>query len=44
MTAKTIPDDTLRGPVEGMNIAPGTFAEQLDAEQPTLIVFLRHYG
>lgn len=30
-------------PVEGLNLRPGTFADQL-GDRPTLLVFLRHLG
>jgi hypothetical protein len=30
-------------PVEGLNLRPGTLGDQLGTE-PTLMVFLRHFG
>ena len=44
MTPKTIPDAILHSPVDGLNLTPGTLADQIDAAGPTLLVFLRHYG
>ena len=44
MTPKPISDATMQTQVSGLNIQPGTLAEQLTADQPTLLVFLRHYG
>ncbi len=41
---KTIPDTILQSHVDGLNLTPGTLADQLDPRQPTLLVFLRHYG
>jgi hypothetical protein len=40
------PIDTtiLSQPVQGMNLRGATLADQLAADQPTLLVFLRHYG
>ena len=35
--------DVLRAPVTGVNLMPGTLADQLGTE-PTLLVFLRHFG
>jgi hypothetical protein len=35
--------DILQSPVEGLNLHPGAFAEQLE-HKPTLMVFLRHFG
>jgi len=40
---KTISPDILQSPVEGLNLNPGLFADQLD-HKPTLLVFLRHFG
>lgn len=34
----------LAAPVTGVNLRPGTLADQISAEQPTLLVFLRHFG
>ena len=38
-----LPDAVLRRPVLGRNLRPGTLADQLGPE-PTLLVFLRHFG
>lgn len=38
-----LPDDLLSRPVEGLKLAPGTLADQLDPAG-TLLVFLRHFG
>jgi peroxiredoxin len=38
-----IEDKTLESPVSGVNLAPGSFADQL-SEAPTLLVFLRFFG
>lgn len=38
-----IPKDVLDLPVEGVNLVPGSFGEQF-GDQPTLLVFLRHFG
>ncbi|MGN6561692.1 MAG: hypothetical protein ACTHMJ_01330 [Thermomicrobiales bacterium] len=38
-----IPEGMLALPVSGVNLAPGTFGEQI-GDQPTLLVFLRHFG
>jgi hypothetical protein len=35
--------ETLKAPVSGVNLAPGTFDDQL-AEGPTLLIFLRFFG
>lgn len=40
---KTISKALLATPVEGLNLAGPTLAHQLDAD-PTLLVFLRHFG
>lgn len=42
-TPTTIPADVLARAVEGLNLAPGTFGDQL-SDGPTLLVFLRHFG
>lgn len=34
----------LNAPVQGLNLQPGTLRDQLSTEQPTLLVFLRHFG
>lgn len=39
----TLPSDILQHPVQGLNLNPGTLADQL-SHQPTLLVFLRHFG
>ncbi|MFN8498950.1 MAG: hypothetical protein U0641_13960 [Anaerolineae bacterium] len=44
MTPQPLPDTVLQSHVSGLNIAPGTLADQLDPQRPTLLVFLRHYG
>ena len=38
-----LPDAIAAMPVEGPNLAPGTLLDQLGPE-PTLLVFLRHFG
>ena len=38
-----IESDTLEPPVNGVNLAPGLFHDQL-SERPTLLVFLRFFG
>ncbi len=30
--------------VQGQNLIPGTLADQLPPDQPTFLVFLRHFG
>ena len=40
----TIPPALLNRPVQGLNLQPGTLADQLDDQRPTLLVFLRHFG
>ncbi|MDJ0975955.1 MAG: hypothetical protein QNJ98_15965 [Planctomycetota bacterium] len=35
--------ELLEAPTEGRNLAPGALAAQLGGE-PTLLVFLRHFG
>lgn len=40
---QTIPDSLLQTPVQGVNLLPGTLADQLD-QRETLLVFLRHFG
>jgi hypothetical protein len=42
-TSGPIDATTLALPVAGLNLAPGTFADQLGG-RPTLLVFLRHLG
>lgn len=42
-SAESINASALYTPVSGMNLAPGTLADQLDSE-PLLFVFLRHFG
>lgn len=44
MTPQPLPDTVLQARVTGLNITPGAFANQLDPQRPTLLVFLRHYG
>lgn len=39
-----ISEKLLQTPVQGVNLRPSTLAAQLDSEQPTLLVFLRHFG
>jgi hypothetical protein len=41
---KTIPPSILTRPVAGLNLQPGTLADQLQGQRPTLLVFLRHFG
>lgn len=38
-----VPAKVLNASVEGLNIKPGTFRDQLDKEG-TLLLFLRHFG
>ena len=38
-----IPPEVLDLPVQGVNLPPGTLRDQL-SDQPTLLVFLRHFG
>ncbi len=38
-----IEDKTLESPVSGVNLAPGSFSDQL-SDGPTLLVFLRFFG
>lgn len=40
---RTIPADALDTAVTGLNLRPGTLRDQL-GPQPTLLVFLRHFG
>ena len=39
-----IPDTIHRRPVQGLRLRPGTLADQLESDRPTLLVFLRHFG
>jgi hypothetical protein len=39
-----IPDKVYRRPVHGLRLRPGTLADQLEGDRPTLLVFLRHFG
>lgn len=39
-----LPPEILARPVAGLNLFPGGFAAQFHTRQPTLIVFLRHFG
>jgi len=39
----TVLPEIQRLPVSGVNLRPGTLADQLGS-QPTLLVFLRHFG
>lgn len=39
-----IPTAIWQQPVEGLNLQPGSLANQLTPHQPTLLVFLRHFG
>lgn len=41
--ANRIQQDVLDLPVQGINLVPGTLGEQF-SDQPTLLVFLRHFG
>jgi len=41
---KAIDPQILNQPVDGVNLKPGTLADQIDPRRPTLLVFLRHYG
>ena len=38
-----MPISILQQPVQGVNLEPGSLVDQL-GEQPTLFVFLRHFG
>ncbi len=38
-----IPSKLMQAEVRGVNLRPGTLAEQL-GERPVLLVFLRHFG
>jgi len=40
---KQIAELTLARPVNGINLVPGTFGDQLQGA-PTLLAFLRHFG
>ena len=40
---RSIPPLVFQQPVEGVNLRPGTLADQM-ADTPTLLVFLRHFG
>jgi len=40
---QTIAESVLRQPVVGVNLRPGALRDQL-GDQPTLLVFLRHFG
>lgn len=42
-TLARVPAWLLDRPVSGWNLAGGTFREEL-GDQPTLLVFLRHFG
>jgi hypothetical protein len=41
---KSIDPQILNQPVDGVNLIPGTLADQIDPPRPTLLVFLRHFG
>lgn len=41
---KQLTDTILNTPVEGVNLRSGTLHDQLNNHQPTLLVFLRHFG
>jgi hypothetical protein len=38
-----IPNEVLAHPVDGLNLVPGTFGDQL-GDGPTVVAFLRHLG
>lgn len=40
---KMIPAEVLAMPVEGVNLRPGSLGDQF-GEQPTILLFLRHFG
>ena len=40
---RSIPPSVFQQPVEGVNLQPGTLADQV-GDRPTLLVFLRHFG
>lgn len=40
---KRIREEILEQPVQGINLSQGTLRNQL-SDQPTLVVFLRHFG
>jgi len=42
-TVERIPKAVLALPTSGVNLTPGAFGEQL-SDQPTALVFLRHFG
>jgi hypothetical protein len=41
---KELDPQILSQPVDGVNLKPGTLGDQIDPGQPTLLVFLRHFG
>lgn len=43
MNSSLIPTEILDAEVEGVNLRPGRFRDQL-AEGRTLLIFLRHFG
>ena len=40
---ETMPATLWQRPVTGLNLHPGTLADQV-GQQPSLLVFLRHFG
>ncbi|MDJ0756089.1 MAG: hypothetical protein QNJ45_21350 [Ardenticatenaceae bacterium] len=40
---KTIPETIINQPISGLNLTGHTLGEQLGSD-PTLLVFLRHFG
>jgi hypothetical protein len=44
MATTTIDNTIWQQPVTGLNLTGAALAEQLDDKQPTLLVFLRHFG
>jgi hypothetical protein len=42
-TRRTLPEGLLERPVEGRRLRGRTLGEEL-GEEPTLVVFLRHFG
>jgi hypothetical protein len=41
---KAIDPQILKLPVDGFNLKPGSLGDQINPGEPTLLVFLRHYG
>ena len=43
MPTASLPAEVRDLPVKGRNLIPGTFGDQI-GDEPTLLVFLRHFG